>query len=144
MPTSDADAVWEGGLKGGKGHYSAATGSFSGDYTFSSRFVGDGGTNPEELIAAAHAACFSMALAAGLEAAGTPPTRIATRAACTVEKKDGGFRITTMKLVCRGSVPGIDQSAFRQAAESAKGGCPVSLALQGNVAVELDAQLESA
>ena len=144
MPTSSADAVWEGGLKTGKGHYAAGSGTFSGDYTFPTRFEGAAGTNPEELIAAAHASCISMALAGALEAAGKPPTRISTSAACTIEKVDGGFKITRMKLTVRGLVPGMEQSAFRTAAESARGGCPVSRALEGNVAMELDARLDTA
>lgn len=142
MTTSSADAIWEGGLKGGNGRYTASSGAFSGAYGFSTRFEGAKGTNPEELIAAALASCLSMALAAGLEGAGKPATRIATRAACTIDKTDGGFRITTLKLKVRGVVPGMDQGAFRDAAEDAKRGCPVSQLLQGNVEMELDAQLE--
>ncbi len=142
MTTSRAEAIWDGGLKGGNGRFSAASGAFAGAYSFATRFEDAKGTNPEELIAAALASCLSMALAGSLEAAGTPPTRITTSAACTVEKAAGGFRITTMKLTVRGAVPGIDQGAFREAAEGAKNGCPVSQALQGNVEMELDAQLE--
>ena len=142
MTTSKAEAVWEGGLKGGKGRFAAASGAFSGAHTYPTRFESAPGTNPEELIAAAHAACLSMALSGGLEAAGTPATRITTRAACTIDKVDGGFRITRIRLEVRGVVPGIQAGAFRQAAEQAKQGCPVSQALQGNVEMELDAQLE--
>ena len=142
MTISNAEAVWEGGLRQGKGHYSARSGSFKGTHTFSTRFEDAEGSSPEELIAAAHAACFSMALAGALEATGKIPTHIKTTAACTVEKASGGFRITRMRLTTRGTVPGIDQTAFREAAESAKNGCPVSQALEGNVAIELDAQLE--
>ncbi|HLS47647.1 MAG TPA: OsmC family peroxiredoxin [Gemmatimonadales bacterium] len=144
MTISNADAVWEGGLKEGKGSFTAGSGAFSGDYSFPTRFGNTPGTNPEELIAAAHAACVSMALAAGLEAAGTTPTRIATRATCTINHVEGGFRITGMKLAIRGTVPGMDAEAFRKAAASAKDGCPVSQALAGNVPLELDAQLETA
>jgi len=142
MTISNAEAVWEGGLKQGNGRFKAASGAFGGAYTFSTRFESAEGTNPEELIAAALSACFSMALAGALEAAGTPPTRIATQAACTVEKASGGFRIAKIRLVTRGAVPGVDQAAFRQAAEGAKQGCPVSRALHDDVAIELDAQLE--
>ena len=142
MRTSHAEAVWEGGLKQGKGRHKASSGAFSGAYTFATRFESAEGTNPEELIAAAEAACFSMALAGALEAAGTPPTRISTKASCIVEKASGGYRITRIRLVTRGHVPGIDLAGFRQAAEGAREGCPVSQALQGNVAIELDAQLE--
>ena len=142
MTTSKAEAIWEGGLRGGNGRFSAGSGAFSGAYSFATRFEGAKGTTPEELIAAAHAACLSMALAAALEGAGKPPTRITTSAACTIAMADGGFRITTMKLTVRGVVPGMDQGAFRDAAEEAKRGCPVSQALEGNADVELDAQLE--
>lgn len=142
MPTSTSSAVWEGGLKSGRGHFAAGSGAFQGDYSFPTRFEGAKGTNPEELIAAAHAACLSMALSGGLERAGTPPTRISTKASCTIEKVGDGFKITVMRLEVRGKVPGVDQAAFAKAAESAKQGCPVSGALQGNVRFELDAKLE--
>ena len=141
MPTSTANAVWEGGLKQGNGRFTAQSGAFQGSYNFGTRFEGEKGTNPEELIAAAHAACLSMALAAGLEAAGTPATRIATTAKCTVEKAGDGFKITKMRLEVRGEVPGIDAARFTQAAEAARDGCPVSAALKGNVQLELDARL---
>src|SRR5713101_1997098 len=126
--TSTATAVWEGKLKDGKGTFKAGSGAFGGNYTFATRFEGAKGTNPEELIAAAHAACLSMALSGALEAAGTPATRLSTKAA--------GFRITRMRLEVRGEVPGIDQAAFSKAAEAAKDGCPVSGALKGNVQIE--------
>ncbi len=142
MPTSKAEAVWEGGLKSGKGRFQAASGAFSGPYTFATRFENAKGTNPEELIAAAHASCLSMALSLGLEAAGTPATRITTVAECTIGKVDAGFRITGIKLTVRGVVPGVDAAAFKRAAEDAKNGCPVSQALKNNVPMELDAGLE--
>lgn len=141
MPTRKANAVWQGGLQKGNGTFKGQTG-LGGQYNFSSRFENGAGSNPEELLAAAHAACFSMALAVGLEQAGTPATRITTKAACTVDKVGDGFRITTMRLVSRGQVPGIDQAKFKEAAEAAKNGCPVSNALKNNVQVELDAALE--
>jgi lipoyl-dependent peroxiredoxin len=141
MPTSTANAVWEGGLKQGNGQFSAQSGAFKGSYSFGTRFEGERGTNPEELIAAAHAACMSMALAAGLEAAGTPATRIATTAKCTVEKAGEGFKITRMKLEVQGTVPGIDAAAFAKAAQGARDGCPVSNAIKGNVQIEMDARL---
>jgi osmotically inducible protein OsmC len=141
LPTSSSSAVWEGGLRTGRGHFTAASGAFGGDYSFRTRFEGEKGTNPEELIAAAHAACLSMALSAGLEAAKTPPKRISTTAACTIEKVGDGFRITRMRLEVRGEVPGLDDAGFRAAAQRAKDGCPVSQALQGNVPMELDARL---
>jgi len=141
MTTSTASAVWEGGLKTGKGSFSAGSGAFQGAYSFSTRFEGAKGTNPEELIAAAHAACLSMALAAGLEKAGTPAKKISTTASCTVEIGGGGIKITRMKPVVRGEVPGIEQAQFSRAAEDAKNGCPVSGAMKGNVAFDLDALL---
>jgi osmotically inducible protein OsmC len=141
VPTSTSSAAWEGGLRNGHGKFSAASGAFAGDYSFATRFEGAKGTNPEELIAAAHAACVSMALSAGLEAAKTPPTRVSTKASCTVEKVGDGFRITKMRLEVRGDVPGLDQAGFAAAAEKAKDGCPVSQALKGNVQMELDARL---
>ena len=141
MTTSTSSAVWEGGLKSGKGTFSAGSGAFQGAYSFSTRFEGAKGTNPEELIAAAHAACLSMALAAGLEKAGTPATKIRTTASCTVEIGAAGIKITRTKLVVRGEVPGIEQTQFSRAAEEAKNGCPVSGAMKGNVAFDLDALL---
>src|SRR6185295_5752975 len=125
MTTSRASAVWEGKLKDGKGSFKAGSGTFKGDYSFRTRFEGSPGSTPEELIAAAHAACFSMALSAGLEQGGTPATRVQTEAACTVEKVGDGFKITTMELKVRGKVPGIDQGKFQKAADAAKIGCPV-------------------
>jgi lipoyl-dependent peroxiredoxin len=142
MTTSIASAVWEGVLRSGRGHFKAGSGAFEGDYSFATRFEGARGTNPEELIAAAHAACLSMALSAGLEKGGTPATRISTKASCTVDKAGEGFKITRMRLEVRGKVAGLDQAGFAKAAEAAKNGCPVSTALQGNVEMELDARLE--
>src|SRR5207253_10083379 len=109
MPTSRASAVWEGKLKDGKGTFKAASGAFTGPYTFATRFEGKPGTNPEELIAAAHAACLSMALSAGLEKAGKPATRVQTEAARTMERVNGTATITRMDLTVRGKVPGLDQ-----------------------------------
>jgi osmotically inducible protein OsmC len=141
MPTSKATATWNGVLKSGNGEFSAGSGAFKGAYSFPTRFEGKAGTNPEELIAAAHASCLSMALAAGLEKAGTPPESITTTAHCTLEILDDGAKITTMKLEVIGKVPGIDQAAFAEAAEGAKGGCPVSKALMGNMEFVLEATL---
>jgi len=142
MPTSQATAVWEGKLKDGKGIFTAGSGAFSGPYTFATRFEGKKGTNPEELIAAAHAACLSMALSAGLEKAGKPAARIQTQAACTMEMVDGTPTITRMQLTVRGKVPGLDAAGFQRAAEEAKAGCPVSRALKGIPQITLDARLE--
>jgi lipoyl-dependent peroxiredoxin len=142
MPTSKAEAVWDGVLRSGRGHFKAGSGAFEGDYTFATRFEGAKGTNPEELIAAAHAACLSMALSAELEKARTPATQIRTTAACTVEKAGDGFKITRMQLEVRGKVPGLDQAGFSRAAEAAKNGCPVSNALKGNGQFDMTARLE--
>jgi lipoyl-dependent peroxiredoxin len=141
MPTRRASATWEGGLREGKGSFAGESATVSGAYSVGSRFGEDGGTNPEELLAAAEAACFSMALSGALEKAGTPPERVHTEAACTVEKQGEGFTITTMRLRVRGRVPGIDAEAFRAAAESTKQGCPVSRALAG-VEITVEAELE--
>lgn len=142
MPTSRASAVWEGKLKDGNGNFRAGSGAFSGAYSFATRFEGKAGTNPEELIAAAHAACFSMALSAGLEKAGKPAARVETAAACTMDMVAGTPTITKMELKVRGKVPGLDQAAFQHAADEAKRTCPVSRALSGIPQITLDAKLE--
>ena len=141
MATSNAVATWEGNLREGKGTFKAQSGAFSGAFSFGTRFEGKKGTNPEELIAAAHAGCFSMALSAALEKAGHPVTRIETRAAVTIETVDGAPTITGSALDVRGKVDGIDQAAFQQAAEGAKKNCVVSRALQGNVEITMEARL---
>lgn len=139
MPTRKANAVWNGGLKGGNGTFKGETG-LGGSYNFT-RFADEsGGTNPEELLAAAEAACFSMALSGGLEKNGTPPTKIATEAACTVEKVGEGFTITRMALNVTATVPNIDDATFQQIAAKTKDGCPVSRALKG-VDIQLKARL---
>jgi osmotically inducible protein OsmC len=140
--TSQASAVWEGKLRDGKGTFKAGSGAFQGPYTFATRFEGAKGTNPEELIAAAHAACLSMALSAGLEKAGKPATRIETQARCTIDTVAGAPTITRMELSVQGKVPGLDQAGFQKAAEDAKNGCLVSRALKGNVEFKLDAKLQ--
>ena len=141
MPTRNASATWEGGLKGGKGNFEGKSGSIRGAYSFGTRFEETPGTNPEELLAAAEAACFSMALSGALEGAGTPPERVHTEAACTVERAEGGFRITTMKLRVTARVPGVDEAAFQKAAQDTKANCPVSKALAG-VEISVEATLE--
>ena len=141
MPTRKASAVWEGGLKTGKGSFKGESGSIGGQYNFSSRFESGTGSNPEELLAAAEAACFSMALGAGLEKNGTPAVKIETTAACTVQPVPGGFGITTMKLNVQAKVPNIDKVKFEQIAQETKEGCPVSKALKGNVDLQLEARL---
>ena len=140
MPTRNASATWEGGLKGGKGSFKGESGAISGSYSFGSRFENAGGTNPEELLAAAEAACYSMALSGALEKGGTPAKRVETTAACTIEKVGDGFTITTMKLTVRATVPGIDKDAFQKVAQATKDGCPVSRALKG-VKIDVDAAL---
>jgi len=142
MPTRHSSAEWNGTLKSGSGKLTVGKGAFEGAYSFASRFEDGKGTNPEELLAAAHAACLSMALSVGLERAGTPVERVTTRASATLEKVGEAFRVTKMHLEVRGRVPGITAAAFKEAAEKAKDGCPISNALKGNVAFELDAQLE--
>ena len=141
MPTRNASATWEGGLAKGKGSFSGESGAINGAYSFGTRFGDQKGTNPEELLAAAEAACFSMALSGGLEKNGTPATRVETRAASTVEKVGEGFKITTMKLDVRAQVPNIDAAAFQKVAEATKTGCPVSQALAG-VKIEMTARLQ--
>ena len=141
MSTSNAVAVWEGKLRDGKGSFKAQSGAFSGSFSFGTRFEGKKGSNPEELIAAAHAGCFSIALSSALEKAGHPATRIETRAEVTLEMVDGAPKITRSVLDVRGKVDGIDQAAFQQAAEGAKKNCPVSKALHGNVEIRMEAKL---
>jgi lipoyl-dependent peroxiredoxin len=138
MAKRTASAVWEGNLREGKGKVKLGSGAFEGQYSFSSRFEEGTGTNPEELIGAAHAGCFSMALAAGLTCAGHNPKRISTTANVSLEKVGEGFKITTIELNTEGEVPGIDEQTFLDAAESAKKNCPVSQALAG-VDIKLNA-----
>jgi osmotically inducible protein OsmC len=140
MPVRKAKAMWEGGLKGGKGTVALGSGAFQGPYSFGSRFENASGTNPEELIGAAHAGCFSMAFAAGLEHAGHAPTRVSTAAQVHIEKVGEGFKITRIELSTEAEVPGIDEAAFQDLARKAKEGCPVSQALAGTEIV-LDARL---
>jgi osmotically inducible protein OsmC len=142
MTVSRASAVWEGGLKAGTGTFKAASGAFGGAYSFATRFEGAKGTTPEELMAAAHAACFSMALSADLEQAGTPAERVETRAAAVFETVNGKPTISRIELTVRGRVNGLDQAAFARAAEGTKENCPVSRALKGNVAFVVEAKLE--
>lgn len=136
-----ASAVWKGGLKDGKGEFSAPSGVFSHvPYSFKTRFEDAPGTNPEELIAAAHASCFSMALSAQLGAANFTPESINTTANLKLEKGDSGFAITTIHLDVTAKVPNADEAAFQKAAENAKAGCPVSKVL--NAKITMTAKLE--
>jgi osmotically inducible protein OsmC len=141
--TRTAQATWNGGLKGGSGRFSATSGVLKDvPYSFATRFESAPGTNPEELIAAAHAACFSMAFSATLEREGFPAQEINTRATCHLSPKpEGGFRISKMHLETRGKVPGLDAAKFQEIARKAEQGCPVSNALRGGIEIALDAQL---
>jgi osmotically inducible protein OsmC len=138
-----AKATWEGDLMGGSGDVSTESGVVrDATVKWSSRAEqADENTSPEELIAAAHATCVSMALAHGLAEAGTPANRLESEATATFEKAGEGFRMTTMRLAIRGKVDGLDEDSFRRAAEDAKENCPVSQALKGNVDVVVDASL---
>jgi lipoyl-dependent peroxiredoxin len=131
MPARTGSARWEGGLQDGKGTVRLGSGAFEGPYSFASRFEDGSGTNPEELIGAAHAGCFSMALSVGLERAGTPPTSVDTTANVHLERADAGFRISRIDLDTTAVVPGIDDAAFQEQAATAKANCPVSQALAG-------------
>jgi osmotically inducible protein OsmC len=142
MPIRKSDAAWTGGLKDGGGQVLLGSGAFEGAFSAGSRFEDAAGTNPEELIAAAHAGCFSMALGGLLEESGHQATRIQTRAEVKLEKQDAGFAITGITLRTRGQVPGIDEATFREQATKAKDNCPVSKALLGT-AIEVEASLES-
>jgi lipoyl-dependent peroxiredoxin len=138
----NAKAVWKGGLKGGKGTISTDSGVLSEtQYSFNTRFEEGKGTNPEELIAAAHAGCFSMALSAQLEDAGLTAESITTTASVRLDKTDAGFAITSVHLDVAARVPGADRQAFETAAQNAKAGCPVSKVL--NAESTMDARLET-
>src|ERR1051326_6435168 len=129
MPTRTSSARWTGDLLKGSGTMKLGSGAFQGAYSFGTRMEDKQGTNPEELIAAAHAGCFSMALSAILGKAGLTPTSIDTSAAVEFGKVGDGFKITKITLRTRGKVPNLDQAGFKQHAEAAKKGCPVSQAL---------------
>lgn len=131
MPVRTADAIWEGNLKDGKGRMKLGSGAFEGAYSFSSRFEEGTGSNPEELIGAALAGCFSMALANGLAQSGYSPKRIDTTATVKLEKLQEGFKITSIVLDTEAEVPGIGEQAFIEKAEMTKKTCPVSRALTG-------------
>jgi lipoyl-dependent peroxiredoxin len=142
MPTRKSSARWEGGLKGGKGTFKGESTAISGQYSFSSRFEEGVGSNPEELLAAAEAACFSMALGGGLEKNNTPANYVETDAACTVGPDPaGGFKITAMALTVRAAVPGIDDAKFQEIVKATLTGCPVSKAFAGNLELSADAKL---
>ena len=130
MAIRNSDAEWRGDLKTGQGKMKLGSGAFEGQYSYNSRFENGTGTNPEELIAAAHAGCYSMALSAALSGAGHPPTRVHTVAKVNFGPVAGGFAITRIDLETEGQVPGIDAAAFEKFAKEAKENCPVSKALK--------------
>jgi osmotically inducible protein OsmC len=140
MATRTGSAVWDGTLKQGKGTMKLGSGAYEGAYSFSSRFEEGTGTNPEELIGAAEAGCFSMALSANLEKAGHPPKRISTVATVKLESVEGAPKITTIDLKTDADVPGIEAAKFQEIAEQTKKGCPVSKALTGTQ-INLNAKL---
>lgn len=140
MPTHSANATWKGDLQNGSGTFVGATGAIEGPYSFVSRFEGSDDTSPEELIGAAHASCFSMALSNILAEDGHTPDDVTTTADVDLDMVDGDPAITTITLTTRGKVPGIDEDTFVEYAQKAKAGCPVSKALAG-VTIKLDAAL---
>ena len=141
MAIRQAHAEWKGALKEGSGEMALGSGSYKGPFSFVSRFDTGSGTNPEELIGAAHAGCFSMALSAQLGEAGMTADRIATTASVSLEKVEGGFAITAIHLTVKATIPGADAAKFQTAANNAKAGCPVSKVL--NATITMDAALEA-
>lgn len=140
MPTRKANAEWNGDLKSGKGNMALQSGAFEGQFSFKTRFEDGTGTNPEELVGAAHAGCFSMQFSAMLAADGNTPDSIKTEAKVHFSTEDTPT-ITKIELICRGKVPGIDEATFKDTANKAKEACPVSRLYKGTT-IELDAQLE--
>lgn len=135
--TRHGSAAWQGGIKDGKGTISAESGALNAyPYGFSSRFEGQKGSNPEELIAAAHAACFTMALSLMLTEAGLKPTQLDTAAAVTIEQVEGGFAVTSSKLTLKAKVPGTDNAKFQEIAAKAKAGCPISKLLKTEITLD--------
>lgn len=144
MTTNTAKATWQGDLPTGKGEFTLTTTGFHGAYSFASRFENASGTNPEELIAAAHASCFSMAFSNQLAKAGFTPKNVSTTAAVTLAKIEGGFGITQITLTCDADVPNISEAQFNELANAAKTGCPVSKALASVPEITLQATLKKA
>ena len=140
MPVRHAEATWSGNLKEGQGNVKLGSGAYEGKYSFSSRFESGIGTNPEELVGAGHAGCYSMALAAGLGKAGFSPQRVFTTADVSIDKVGEGFKITRIRLKTEAKVPGIDAKKFQEIAEKTKRECPVSQALSATP-IELEAKL---
>ena len=141
MPKRRAEARWDGALESGKGTMRMASRAYEGPYSFQSRFEEGDGTNPEELIAAAHAGCYSMALSGELGGAGYEVQSVETNATVHLDKIEDGFQISRIELATTARVPSIDGDEFQQIAEGAKKGCPVSTALRGVASIELKAEL---
>lgn len=142
MPVRNAQAQWQGSLRDGQGTFEVQSGAISGSYSFPTRFENAPGTNPEELIGAAHASCYSMALAGALGRAGHNPEHVHTRANVHLDKGDAGFKITKIELHTEAKVPGMSDDDFQKEAQAAKTGCPVSQALAA-IDIELTAKLVS-
>src|SRR3954454_18571049 len=142
MPTRSAKADWQGEFKRGGGSVSTETGVLDSPYNFSGRFESGTGTNPEVMLAASHASCFTMALSVGLTQAANPPESLATEAKVTIDQVEGGFGITKIALSVTGKVPGLDAAGFEQAAKEAKAGCPLSKALASVPEITLETPLE--
>jgi osmotically inducible protein OsmC len=142
MAIRQAHARWEGSLKDGRGKVDFGRGAFSAPYSFASRFEEGSGTNPEELLGAAHASCFAMALSLVLSDAGFKPDYVDATASVTIRPQDGGFKITRSHLVCEAAIPGINAATFAQHAEKARANCPVSIALAGTE-ITLEATLRA-
>ena len=142
MPARKADAQWEGSLQEGSGTMKLGGGAYEGPYSFKSRFEDGNGTNPEELVAAAHAGCYSMALSGALGRAGHEPRSVRTTASVHLNKTDAGFRVQKIDLVTEADVPGMDDAAFQDVARTAKETCPISVLLS-SVEITLDAKLVS-
>ena len=141
MSVRNAESVWNGNLKEGNGVMKLGSGELQVPFSFSTRFEEEPGTNPEELIGAAHSGCFSMFLSAVLTAAGFPPNKIETKAQVTLEQVDGAPWITKIHLICRADVPGVDEATFAEQVQASKTGCPVSKALASVKEITVDAQL---
>jgi osmotically inducible protein OsmC len=142
MPERKAEAQWNGSLQEGSGTMSMASGAYEGPYSFQSRFEEGDGTNPEELLAAAHAGCFSMQLSGVLGAGGHDPETVETEAIVHIDKADEGFEITRIELITKARVPGIEDEEFQKAADTAKNICPVSVLFKG-AEISVDATLET-
>ena len=142
MSIHKSSAVWNGNLVSGNGTMNVGEGAWEGSYSFVSRFEGGEGRSPEELIAAAHAGCFSMAFSHALAESGHNPQQVETNAEATLEKTKEGFQITRMHMTTKGKVPGITENDFQEIANAAKENCPVSKALKGGLDITLDASLE--